>query len=200
MFLFREVKFFMMNIQAQPQPRRLRFSVDEYYQMIELGMLKDYEKAEIIEGELIQKMPIGDKHAAVVNTLNRFFVKSVSDDILVSVQNPVRLSDFNEPEPDFVLADLTKFDGKRHPRPAETLLIVEVSDSTLKYDRDTKLALYAEAEIPEVWIVNLKNNIVEVHQKPSVGIYQLAQIFKRGERVKSEILPNLEIEVDKISG
>lgn len=200
MFLFREVKFFMMNIQAQPQPRRLRFSVDEYYQMIELGMLKDYEKAEIIEGELIQKMPIGDKHAAVVNTLNRFFVKSVSDDILVSVQNPVRLSDFNEPEPDFVLADLTKFDGKRHPRPAETLLIVEVSDSTLKYDRDTKLALYAEAEIPEVWIVNLKNDIIEVHQKPSVGIYQLAQIFKRGERVKSEILPNLEIEVDKILG
>lgn len=190
----------MMNYQAQPQPRRLRFSVDEYYKMIELGFLKDYEKAEIIEGELIQKMPIGDRHAAVVNTLTRIFVKNVSDDVLVSVQNPVRISDFNEPEPDFVLADLTKFDGKRHPRPEETLLIVEVSDTTLKYDRDTKLALYAEVEIPEVWIVNLKNDIVEVHQKPGVGIYQLAQIYKRGERVKSSILPNLEIEVDKILG
>ena len=187
-------------INVQPQPRRLRFSVDEYYKMIELGMLKDYEKAEIIEGELIQKTPIGDRHAFAVDTLTRFFVKNVSDDILVRVQNPVRLSDYNEPEPDITLADLTKFDGKRHPRPAEMLLIVEVSDTTLKYDRDTKLSLYAEAEIPEVWIVNLKSDIVEVHQKPGSGIYQLAQIYKRGEVVKSEVLPNLGIEVDKILG
>ena len=186
----------MMNF--QPQPRQLRFSVDEYYKMIELGMLKDYEKSEIIEGELIPKMPIGDRHAFAVDNLTRFFIKNVSDDILVRVQNPIRISDFNEPEPDIVLADLTKFDGKRHPRPAETILIVEVSDSTLKYDRDTKLSLYAEAEIPEVWIVNLKNNIIEVHQKPSNGIYQLAQIYKREETVKSSVLPNLEIEVDKV--
>lgn len=185
-------------INVQPQPRRLRFSVDEYYKMIELGFLEDYEKAEIIEGELIQKMPIGDRHAAVVNSLARIFIKNVSENILVSIQNPIRLSDYNEPEPDFVLADLKKFDGKRHPRPVETLLIVEVSDTTLKYDRDTKLSLYAEAEISEVWIINLKSDIVEVHQKPSSGIYQLAQIYKRGEIVKSAILPNLEIEVDKI--
>ena len=189
-----------MNYQSQPQPRRLRFSVDEYYKMIELGLLKDYEKAEIIEGELIQKMPIGDRHAFVVDVLAEFFIKNAPDNVRVRVQNPVRLSDSNEPEPDIVLADLTKFDGKRHPRPEETILIVEVSDTTLKYDRDTKLALYAEAEIPEVWIVNLKNEIVEVHQKPGVGIYQLAQIYKRGESVKSAILPNLEIEVDKILG
>ncbi|MGI8638652.1 MAG: Uma2 family endonuclease [Pyrinomonadaceae bacterium] len=186
----------MMNV--QPQPRRLRFSVDEYYKMIELGILKDYEKAEIIEGELIQKTPIGDKHAAAVNALNRFFIKNVSDDILVSVQNPVRLSDYDEPEPDITLADLTKYDGKRHPRPSEVILIVEVSDSTLKYDRDTKLSLYAESEIPEVWIVNLKNDIIEVHQKPSNGIYQLAKIFKPGEVLQSEALPNLNLEVDKI--
>ena len=190
----------MMNVQTQPQPRRLRFSVDEYYQMIELGLLKDYEKAEIIEGELIQKMPIGDRHAFIVDVLTELLIKSVPDKVRVRVQNPVRLSDYNEPEPDIALADLTKFDGKRHPRPEETLLIVEVSDSTLKYDRDTKLALYAEAEIPEVWIINLPNNIIEVHQKPSIGIYQLAQIYKSGEIVKSAILPNLEIEVDKILG
>jgi len=188
----------MMNF--QPQPRRLRFTVDEYYKMIELGMLKDYEKAEIIEGELIQKMPIGDKHASIVDVLNRFFIKNVSDDVRVRIQNPIRLTDYDEPEPDIVLADLTKYDGKRHPRPPEILLIVEVSDSTLKYDRDTKLSLYAEAEIPEVWIVNLKNDIIEVHQKPNSGIYQLAQIFKRGDVLQSESLSNLELEVDKILG
>jgi Uma2 family endonuclease len=186
----------MMNF--QPQPRRLRFTVDEYYKMIELGMLKDYEKAEIIEGELIQKMPIGDRHASIVNKLNRFLVKNVSDDVLVSNQNPVRLSDFNEPEPDIVLADLTKYDGERHPRPAEILLVIEVSDSTLKYDRNTKLALYAEAEIPEVWIVNLPNDIIEIHTKPSNGIYQLTKIFQRGETVESEKLPALKLKVDEI--
>lgn len=188
----------MMNF--QPQPMRLRFTVDEYYQMIELGLLKDYEKAEIIEGELIKKMTIGDRHAAIVNFLNRFFVKNVSDDILVSIQNPVRLSDYSEPEPDVALADLRKYDGKRHPRPSEIILIVEVSDSTLKYDRDVKLALYAAAEIPEVWIVNLPNDIVEVHRQPGVGIYQIAKIFKRGENVASEILPDISIAADKILG
>jgi Uma2 family endonuclease len=188
----------MMNF--QPQPMRLRFSVDEYYRMIELGMLKDYEKAEIIEGELIKKMPIGERHAYVVDVLNRFFVKNVPDSVLVRIQNPIRLSDYSEPEPDLALADLRKYDGKRHPRPSEIILIVEVSDSTLKYDRDVKLALYAEAEIPEIWIVNLPNDIIEVHQKPSVGIYQLAKIFKRGEIVTSEVLPDLSIAADEILG
>jgi Uma2 family endonuclease len=183
-----------------PQPVNLRFKVDDYYKMIELGMLEDYEKAEIIEGELIRKMTIGDRHAAIVNFLTRFFVKNVSDDILVSVQNPVRLSDYNEPEPDVTLADLRKYDGKRHPQPSEIILIVEVSDSTLKYDRNVKLALYAEAEIPEVWIVNLPNDIIEVHQKLSVGIYQLAKIFKRGEILSSEVLPDLSIAAAEILG
>jgi Uma2 family endonuclease len=188
----------MMNIQSIPQPRRLRFSVDEYYKMIELGMLKDYEKAEIIDGELIQKMPIGDKHAAVVNRLTRIFVKNVSDDILVSVQNPLRLSDFNEPEPDLVLADLTKYDGNRHPRPEEVILLVEVSDSALKYDRDFKIPLYAEAGIPEVWIVNLPSNHIEIHQKLNSEIYQLVKIFKADATVISESLPGFSIAVEDI--
>ena len=177
---------------------RLRFSVDEFYKMIELGLIKDYEKAEIIDGELIKKMTIGDKHASAVNFLNRFFSKSLADDILVSVQNPLRLTDFDEPQPDFVLADLTKYDGKRHPRANEVFLVVEVSDSTLKYDRDVKMPLYAAAEIPEVWIVNLQNNIIEIHQDPSNGIYQLAKIYNRGEVLKSAILPNLSLDVSKI--
>ncbi len=188
----------MMNF--QPQPMRLRFTVDQYYRMIELGMLKDYEKAEIIEGELIKKMPIGDRHAAIVDFLTRFFVNNVSDDVLVRIQNPIRLSDYDEPEPDVTLADLRKYNGKRHPQPSEIILIVEVSDSTLKYDRDVKLALYAGAEIPEVWIVNLPNNVIEVHQKPSVGIYQLTKIFKRGETIASEVLPDLSIAADEILG
>ena len=187
-----------VNFQTQPQPKQLRFSVDEYYKMIELGILKDYEKAEIIEGKLIDKTPAADRHAYIVNFLTKFFIENVSDEVLVRNQNPLRLSDYDEPMPDVVLADLTKFDCKRHPRSEETFLVVEVSDSTLKYDRDTKLALYAEAEISEVWIVNLKNDIIEIHTKPSNGIYQLAQIFKKGEVAESDVLPDLKVEVNKI--
>jgi Uma2 family endonuclease len=186
------------NTQVYPQPMKLRFSVDEYYKMIELGLIKDYEKAEIIDGELIRKMSVGDKHAFIVDILNEFFVRNTSNEIRVRIQNPLRLTDFHEPEPDIVLSDLTKYDGKRHPRPAETLLVIEVSDSTLKYDRETKLFLYAEAEIPEVWIVNLPSNIVEVHQNPSNGIYKLVNIFNQGETVQSSILPEISISVDEI--
>ena len=188
----------MMNTETYPQPVNLRFTVDEYYKMIELGLIKDYEKAEIIDGELIKKMTIGDKHAAVVNFLNRFFVEHTSKQILVSIQNPLRISEYNEPEPDVVLSDLSKYDGTRHPRPEETILVVEVSDSTLKFDRDVKLALYAEADISEVWIVNLPNDIIEVHQKPSNGIYQLTEIFKQGDVLSSSVLPELKLEVSTI--
>jgi Uma2 family endonuclease len=185
----------MMNLEPSavfvPQPVRLRFSVDDYYKMIELGMIEGHEKAEIIDGELVKKMTIGDRHAAVVDFLNRFFIKNLADSVVVRIQNPLRLTDYDEPEPDVVLADLTKYDGKRHPRPAETLLVIEVSDTTLKYDRDVKLPLYAAADIPEVWIVNLVNNVVEVHQRPALGIYQLARIYKDDDRVESSILPDL---------
>lgn len=187
-----------MTTMTMPQPVRLRFTVDEYHRMIKLGILKNYEKAEIIEGELIKKMTVGDRHASIVNALNRLFSRNLSDEILVSVQNPVRLSDYNEPEPDLVLADLTKYDGRRHPRPAEILLVIEVSDTTLKYDRETKLSLYAEAAIGEVWIINLQNNIVEIYQNPASGIYQLARIFNPGDQIQSAVLPDLSLAVNSI--
>ncbi len=192
----------MMNLDAQkifiPEPMRFRFSVDEYYKMIELGLIKDYEKAEIIDGEMVKKMSIGDRHAWVMNMLLRLLIRALGDEILVRSQNPLRLGDFDEPEPDIVLADLTKYDGKRHPRPAETLIVMEVSDTSLRYDRDKKLPLYAQAEIPEVWIINLANNLIEVHQKPAVGIYQTVKIYRPGEIVESSVLPDLRPEVDAI--
>ncbi len=181
-----------------PIPVRLRFSVDEYYKMYELGLIKDFEHAEIIDGELVRKMGIGDRHAAAVNFLNRFFAKNVPDSVLVCVQNPLRLDDFDEPEPDIVLADLTKYDGKRHPRPAETILVVEVADASLRYDRGDKLSLYAAAMIPEVWIVNLPNDLIELYQNPDVGIYQTTKIYRRGETVVSKILSGLVLSVDEV--
>lgn len=187
----------MMNV--QPQPMRLRFTVDEYYKMIELGLLKDYEKAEIIEGELIDKMLIGEKHSAIVEKLSEILRDKLGKSVSLRNQQPIKFSDYDEPQPDLaILQRRDDFYFYEKPVPKDVLVLIEVSDATLKYDRDTKLALYAEAEIPEVWIVNLPNNIIEIRQKPSYGIYQLAKIFKRGEIVKSEVLPDLSLEVNEI--
>jgi Uma2 family endonuclease len=184
-----------------PQPVALRFKVDDYYKMIELGMLKDYEKAEIIEGELIQKMPIGNRHAACVEKLNEILRDELGKSVSLRSQQPIKFDDFNEPETDLaILKRREDFYIQAKPTPKDILILIEVSDSTLKYDRDVKLALYAEAEIPEVWIVNLVNDIIEIHQKPNVGIYQLAKIFKRGETLTSEVLPDLSIAADEILG
>lgn len=183
---------------SNPQTVQLRFSVDEYYKMYELGLIKDFERAEIIDGELIRKMGIGDRHAYVVDRLNRFLVRHLDENILVRIQNPLRLNDYDEPEPDVVLADLTKYDGKRHPRPEETILVIEVADASLRYDRNNKLPLYALANIPEVWIVNLPNNLIEVHKNPIVDIYQNTSIFQKGENVVSGVLSDLNLSVDAV--
>jgi Uma2 family endonuclease len=183
-----------------PQPRRLRFTVDQYYKMIELGMIDNYEKSEIIDGEMVQKITIGDRHAWVVDLLVRFFIKNLPDHILVRGQNPLRLGNFDEPEPDIVLADLTRYDGKRHPRAAETLLVVEVADASLRYDRTKKLPLYASSEITEVWIVNLPKNLIEVHSDPEIDIYQSTKICRLGDSVASSVLPDLKLTVDEILG
>ncbi len=189
----------MPQTTTMPQPRQLRFKVDEYYKMIELGMLTDYEKAEIIEGELIQKMPIGNRRAACVEKLNEILRDKLGKSISLRSQQPIKFDDFNEPEPDLaILKRREDFYIQAKPTPKDVLILIEVSDSTLKYDRDVKLALYAEAEIPEVWIVNLPNDIIEVHQQPGVGIYQLAKIYKRGEMIESKTLPDLKLGVDEI--
>lgn len=185
---------------GQPQPRRLRFSVDDYYKMIEMGMIDDYEKAEIIDGEMVPKRTIGDRHAFVVDMLNRFFMPNLSDDVMVRIQNPLRLYDFDEPEPDIVLSDLTKYDGKRHPRAAETILVIEVADASLKHDRGVKLPLYADSGIKEVWIVNLVKDVIEVHHDLNFGIYQRIDIFASGQTVVSPAMPGLGLNAADILG
>ena len=185
---------------AYPQPMRLRFAVDEFYKMFELGFIKDYEHAEIIDGELIKKISIGDLHVAIVDFLNEFFVRNIPANVRVRVQNPVRLTDYSEHQPDLALTDLTKYNGRRHPRANEVLLIVKVSDSTLDYDRNRKLPLYAGGEIPEVWLVNVQNETIEIHTEPRGGVYSLIRVLRRGETVRCGSVPNLQIEVDKIFG
>lgn len=110
----------------------------------------------------------------------------------------MRLGDFDEPEPDVVLADLTRYDGKRHPRLEETLLVVEVSDTTLRYDRETKLPLYAEAGIRKVWIVNLVQDVIEVHREPALGLFKLVELVEADGTVTSSVMPEISLRASDI--
>jgi Uma2 family endonuclease len=151
-------------------PRRL-LTVDEYHQMGEAGILTEDDRVELIEGELVAMAPIGSEHIAASNSLNRLLVLAVGDRGIVSVGNPVRLNRHSEPQPDFSVLKPRDDYRKMLPRPEDTLLAVEVANTSLDYDRKVKLALYARSGIPEVWIVNLAANEVEVYRSPVADNY-----------------------------
>jgi Uma2 family endonuclease len=178
---------------------RHRFSVDEYEQMIEYGILTENAGVELIRGEIIEKMAIGDPHAACVKRMNRLMGLTFGSRSLISVQDPIRLID-SEPEPDVALLlprDDFYFSGK--PRPADILLVIEVSDSSLEYDRLVKLPMYAEAGIAEFWIVNLEDDCLEVYRQPTTGgVYNEILILRRGQNADVAALPGPKVAVDDI--
>jgi Uma2 family endonuclease len=160
-------------LERPPAPARHRLNVDAYYRMAEAGILTDPHRVELIDGEIFDMAAIGSPHAAITNRLVRIFSRAVRDEVaLVAVQSPVRLDAYNEPEPDVILLR-PRADGYRasHPGAADILLLVEVSESSLHYDRNTKLPLYARFGVPEVWIVDLVGNTVEVYREPRNGAY-----------------------------
>lgn len=178
---------------------RRRFTVHEYHQMAEAGILHEDDRIELLEGELVEKAAIGSSHFACVNALNRLLMRSVGDEYVVSVQNPVRLDERNEPEPD--LAVLLARDYRESlPGPGDVLFLIEVADTTLSYDRDVKLPLYARSGVPEVWIVDLEGELVERHTGPSGGIYRHLERARRDETLASAALPELALDVNSVLG
>jgi Uma2 family endonuclease len=145
-----------MNSVADNWFPKHRINVDEYYRMAEVGLLAHDARVELIDGEVIDMVPIGSRHAGIVSALNRMLGVAVGARALVTVQQPVRLSERSEPQPDIALVKpRADFYSTAHPGPSDVLLLVEVSDTTLRYDRDVKLPLYASHGIPEVWLIDL---------------------------------------------
>lgn len=178
-----------------------RFRVEDFRRMTEVGILPEESGWEIIDGYLIDKMTIGSKHASAVNRLNRILTNLVRDSLIVSVQNPIHIDEYNEPEPDIALLRPRKdFYSESHPTPEEVLLLIEISNSTVEYDRTIKKAIYAEAGIGEFWLVNLQDNAIECFSQPKNGNYRLAMILEKGEAVKSGSVKSLELQVDEILG
>jgi Uma2 family endonuclease len=151
---------------------RRRFTRAEYYRMAEVGILGEADRVELIEGEIIEMSPIGRRHRAFVGNLNQLLAVRLAGRAIVWMQNPIVLSEDTEPQPDLAVLRRRRVPYKEREAWAEdVLLLIEVADSSLAYDRTTKLRLYAEAGIPEYWLVDGASETVEVHCAPSAGGY-----------------------------
>src|SRR6266702_3964041 len=151
---------------------RHRITVDEYYRMAEVGILPPDARVELIEGEIIDMAPIGTGHGGTVAQLIRLLLSAVGDRAHLLAQLPVRLSDISEPEPDCALVkSRADFYKKKHPGPDDTFLIIEVSESSLRYDVQVKAPLYARHGIPEYWVIDLPGRQVRFFRSPEAGQY-----------------------------
>jgi Uma2 family endonuclease len=178
-----------------------RFTIAEYYKMGEDGILGDFygcgsRRTELINGEIIEMSPIGRLHAGCVNRLNNIFASRLSGLAIVAIQNPVPLNNNSEPQPDLaILRYREDFYSLAHPTPADVLLIIEVADSTLKFDRQIKMPLYASEGIVEIWIINLQDQVVERYWQLEQGKYQNNRTYGIGESLN---VLDLAIAIDEM--
>jgi Uma2 family endonuclease len=181
-----------------------RFTVDDYHAMARAGVLRDDDRVELIEGEIVDMTPIGSRHAAVVDLLTRWLVMGCGTRAIVRVQGPVRLGAHSEPQPDLlVLEPRDDFYQRKPPTGDDVLLLIEVADSSLQYDQAVKLPLYARAGVREVWLVDLVRDEVNVKQvelseemEIRLRVVQLLQGLIKAEytgSLESEYLVNFDL-------
>ncbi|HUF73627.1 MAG TPA: Uma2 family endonuclease [Gammaproteobacteria bacterium] len=183
-----------MSTIADDTFNRHPFTVTDYYRMAEVGILIPGERVELIEGEIIDMPPIGSRHAGTVNHLSRILQRAVGDNAIVQVQNPIRLSEYSEPEPDIALVlPRVDFYKSAHPGPGDVLLVIEVADTTLVYDRTIKAPLYARHGIPECWIVDVEGRKLERYRAPHELTYVLVDRPDLGETIAPAALPNVGV-------
>ncbi len=167
--------------------------------MGEAGVFAPGDRVELINGEIIQMAAIGKRHATCVRRLIRVFRQLPDDRAILDVQDPVELPPDSEPQPDVVLLQFREdYYETAHPTPSDVLLLVEVSDSTIEYDREVKIPLYAKAGIREVWIVNLTEDGIEIYRQPTADEYQVVQKANRGAIISPQEFPEFEIDVNFI--
>ena len=183
-----------------PARDRRRFSVDEYYRMAGIGLFKDGEKTELVDGEIVRLTP-GSRHADAVSRVCRGLSILLGTRAFVRAQLPVRLDLYNEPLPDIacvkVRSDFYEF---RHPVPADIAVIVEIAETSLDYDRDVKLTIYAAARIPEVWILDLPGDRLLVFREPVTGRYKTFLRLGPGDSVAMLAYPDARTTVSDLLG
>jgi Uma2 family endonuclease len=186
---------------ATDLPRRRRLTVVDYYRMAEVGVLPDVARVELFDGEFIDMAPPGSSHAATVHFLTEVFVRAVGGRATVLVQNPVRLSEYSEPQPDVaLLRRRDDFYRERHPRPDDVLLIVEVAATSLRFDRKTKVPLYARHGIPEMWLVDLGDERLVRYRSPQRGSYTLVDEPDLGRALEVSALAGVAVDLKRLLG
>ncbi len=183
-------------------PARHKLDVDTYHRMAEAGIFGGEKRIELIDGDLIDMAPIGQGHAAIVNGLTEAFVIACAGRAIVSPQNSVRIDRSSEPQPDLaVLRRRADFYATGEPPgPADVLLLVEVADSSLRFDRTVKLPLYARAGVAEFWLVDLKRRVVDVHRTPAGDGYADASTCRAGDRLALALAPEIVVRLDLVFG
>jgi Uma2 family endonuclease len=180
---------------------RRRFTVDEFSRMAEAGLFLEQPRVELVDGEVIQMTPIGPRHARCVTFLVEWLVSRLTGRALLFPQVSIHLGPRTECQPDLLLVrpPLASYTD-RTPAPRDVLLLVEVSDTSLGYDQEIKIPLYAEAGVPEAWVVDLADEVVHVHREPAGDRYRAVERVSRGGTVAPAAFPDLALSVDALLG
>ena len=183
------------------EPVRHLFTADEYQAMDASGLFPPDQRLELIEGEVIEMAAIRPVHASVVDRLNQVLVHLAGDRAIVRVQNPVRLSDLSEPQPDLCLIrPRPDYYSSGHPGSGDILLAVEVGDTNPGWDRRVKMPLYSRSGVPELWLADVATSTLEVYRHPGTDGYASVSTFARGERLTLSEVPDVVVDIDMIFG
>lgn len=178
----------------QPSLRLLKTS--EYEQMVAAGIFNEDDRVELLEGVIVEMSPKGMKHATSTDRASRHFIRLLGERVIVRNQNPIRLNDHSEPEPDLVLVALEEFEyANRHPQAEDVYLVLEVSDTTLAYDRNRKGVSYAKAGIVQYLILNVNEMEIEDYREPSADGYRRKQTYTMGRSFNLVAFPAVTIKV-----
>ena len=184
---------------ATVNPTKHLTNLDEWRRLGEANIFPPDSRLELINGEILQMAPIGFNHSGHLNRINKLFARLTSDDVILSVQNPLQLGDLSEPEPNFMLLKPNAdFYSSRHPNANDVLLLIEVADSSLSFDQNQKLRLYALHGIPEYWLLNLNDKYLEVYRKPNGEVYAEKNTLRTGDTITLSQLNEISIRLADI--
>ncbi len=178
---------------------RRRFTVADYARMRETGILSEDDRVELLDGEVRVMSPIGPRHAAIVKRLNTLLSRLLPETFILSVQDPIQLNDAGEPQPDLaILQHRDDFYANAHPVADDVLFVVEVSDTTIDYDREEKLPRYAQANIVEAWLIDIDNFTIEQYLQPRNGKCLIKKLLERGDIIASQSITTLQLDIERI--
>ena len=178
---------------------RHQFSVSDYTRMRETGILTEDDRVELLDGEIFVMAPIGPLHVGLVNKLNQLLSRLVGDAGIISIQNPIRLNEQSEPQPDVaILSPRDDFYTGALATPDDVLLVIEIADTSLAYDRDEKLPRYARANISEVWILDVNKHVIEQYTAPVQDEYTQLHKVMRGNQITATTLPQVSFTTNRL--